>query len=203
MTTILSTPAYSCRLQGGFPAPRHFSADTTLPSPERRRTAAMGRDRTANLSKLRVFSPKPHGAKILTSAPLETPGLRSFERPESGMSFERRYLGVRQRCVRRAAPLREAFPERLLGADCGPSLAALVGPVSARSRHRSRCRQNIAKGGLGSFEADTRGDRTGANSGQSPTAWRTDQIDPKRTVTRGRRAEDFLGLSWGSQNGKP
>ena len=57
----------------------------------------------------------------LTSAPLETRGLRSFERPESGMSFERGFLGVRQRCVRRAATLREAFPERLLGGDFGPS----------------------------------------------------------------------------------
>lgn len=35
----------------------------------------------------------------------------------------------------------------------------LVGAVSALSGHRSRSRQNIAKGGLRSFEAATRGDR--------------------------------------------
>ena len=46
------------------------------------------------------------------------------------MSFERRFLGVRQRCVRRAATLREAFPERLLEADTAPTVVGSGTPKS-------------------------------------------------------------------------
>ena len=45
-------------------------------------------------------------AVCLTSAPLETRGLRPFERQELRMSFERRFRGGRRRSARRADPLK-------------------------------------------------------------------------------------------------
>jgi len=49
------------------------------------------------------------------------------------MSFERRFLGVRQRCVRRASTLREAFPERLLRVDSGPLAADKIMRLHAQT----------------------------------------------------------------------
>jgi len=58
---------------------------------------------------------------------------------------------------------------------------AREGAESARSRHRSRRQQNIVKGGLGSFEADTR-DGLKAQKSALPDTLRTGSIDPERQV---------------------